>query len=111
MRIQYRYQQLTYVTRFESPMFPSPEISWTPWMDAKIGQCIGSPYDGIFGNPLEVRIVDDTGNEVEQTPPFVPAYYERKRQADGKPGGMTWCTLPPNAEYWTRRDDIKPTSD
>lgn len=106
MRIQYRYKSVVFARSVYSGV-TTAEQTWTPWsdwpecglMNLAVGMC----------DQVETRIVDDNGKVLPQTPPFKPAYYERKPGADGRPAGMTWCTVEPHKDYWIRRDDVSPT--
>lgn len=104
MRIQYRYQRIAYTFSATEPWRNGSSIGWSEWADWPRG---GIRPTDLVGE-MQTRMVDDYGNEVLPTPPFKPAYYQRKGNPDGKPGGITWCTAPPKAEHWVRRDDIKP---
>lgn len=63
---------------------------------------------------VQTRIVDDEGNEVPQTEPFVPAFYEYVGPEADMPKYpmMLWRNGPPNQnpEDWKRRDDVKPSA-
>jgi hypothetical protein len=98
MRVQYRWRNSP-LNRFDD---------WDDW----------GPQSQLFGgyppgsgtvDEVEVRIVDDNGNVIPQTPPFKPAYYERKTR-HGRPGGLAWFNTEPNRSEWIRREDVKPSN-
>ena len=89
MRIQYRVQHCS-------------ACGWSEWDDWLPGR---RHFEGEY---VETRIVDADDIEVQQVPPFVPAYYERI--GGSLPGAIIWCGTPPAyPEDWRRRDDIKPS--
>lgn len=105
MRIQYRYRQLT--TEYRVGYDAYSGISMTDWMDSDADGMLGPvASNSLLIGELQVRLVDENGNAVAQTPAFKPAYYQRK--SGSQPGGITWCTTEPDRVHWKRRDDIKP---
>ena len=101
MRIQYSKLEFKEYSVPGNPYSP-PVLRWSEWQDWPIGRGLAP-----VAQSFRVRLVDDSGQEVQQTPGFVPAYYERT--SGTQPGGITWCTTPPDKAHWVRRDDIQPS--
>lgn len=87
--------------------------AWDPWTDWPVGKeliCYNTRNLDVRIE-TQVRIVDDEGNEVPQTAPFVPGFYEYvgPTTAISRPD-IRWFTYKPSASEWLRRDDVKPTA-
>ena len=95
MRIQYSWRDDNRKTFNE----------WRDWDSRGV-----EDFSGCENTALDIRtrIVDDSGNVVEQTPPFKPAYYEYTGGTGGPPD-IKWMTSDPACSQFKRRDDIKPT--
>lgn len=108
MRIQYSSLDYSPGQHFFASGAPiAPVMKWSEWKDWPIGRGLMPT-----GMAARTRIMDDDGEEVAQTPAFVPAYYERKRPSGTTPGPLHWCTADPagGVDFWIRRDDVKPAA-
>lgn len=95
MRIQYRWCDN------ESYAF----TEWKNWDSSGIEDFRGCEDVAL---DIQTRIVDNEGNEVPQTEPFVPAFYQDITAREPR---LEWfTTAPKNNVAWKRRDDVKPSA-
>jgi hypothetical protein len=116
MHIQYRYQRITSTFSVQQPWKNGNTIAWTEWLDWPL-EILGTGAAQRFQHKalqimdmvgaMETRVVNAEGNVLNPSPPWTPAYYQRKTR-HGRPGGLAWMTSPPSNAEWIRRDDVKP---
>lgn len=109
MRVQYRNRQMVVNHSALSGIYDRV-VEWGPWRDVRIadGEIPADIQVLSLDLGTQVRIVDDAGNPIRMTPPFTPAYYER-RGSTQRPGGLAWFNTEPSRADWIRRDDVKPS--